>query len=711
LAKHTVGAVGQALTMLATAPGTGTAQGTIIGTLQYMAPEQVQGAAADARTDLFAFGAILYEMATGRRAFEAKTQASLIAKILETDVPAVSTLTPLAPPPLDHVVQGCLAKEPADRWQSAHEILLELRWIQQHGSVPTPELPLRGRRREWLAWVAAALGLMIAAMSLLYRVEPVAPSPTRTEILLPARLSLHDWADGPVISPDGRTVVFAGVTDGLRRLYVRALDASVVRPLPGTEGGMKPFWYPDGRTVGFSVFDQIRRVALDGGAVVTLGEFTGGFSRHATMNRDGVVLFDGWGDTVIRRTGGRGTGTAVTRLDTSRKEQGHGAPEFLPDGQHFLFVARGPTPGLYIGSLGSTDVGRVINVTVPSLSSGEDARPARYAAGYLLYVGQRTLMARPFDAHSMEPRGAEFPLTDGVVAGLFSVSETGTIAYRPAESDYQTLVWFDRGGSRVGTVGDAAEYRQVVLSPSGTRVATVRGDPDSTDLWIAESAKGVFSRVTQDPGSEGDPAWSPDEKYLAFSKLGVGVLRKDLLTGAEQAVAAAAGMTLDDWTADGKFLICRGDSVFAVPAFGPGPASRLPHVMDIDQTHVSADGRWVTYNSDESGQYEVYVASFPEFAGKQQVSVAGGLQPLWRRDGRELFFVTPRGEMMSVAVRTVPTLQIDTPKSLFTTNLVPTPGWSQYSVTPDGQRFLVMESSRQFFTVLQHWLPAKAGTQ
>ena len=273
LAKHTVGAAGQALSMLATAPGTGTAQGTIIGTVQYMAPEQVQGAPADARTDIFALGTILYEMATGRRAFEAKTQASLIAKILETDAPAVSTLVPLAPSTLDHVVQSCLAKAPADRWQAAHDILLELRWIQQYGSVPTPELPLRGRRREWLAWVAGALGLMIAAMSLLSRDQTVAPLPSRTEILLPPRLSLQDWTDGPVISPDGRTVVFAGVTEGIRRLHVRALSASVVRPLPGTEGGMGPFWSPDGRTVGFSVGDQNptrgagRRCGRDGGGV------------------------------------------------------------------------------------------------------------------------------------------------------------------------------------------------------------------------------------------------------------------------------------------------------------------------------------------------------------------------------------------------------------------------------------------------------------
>jgi eukaryotic-like serine/threonine-protein kinase len=229
---------------------------------------------------------------------------------------------------------------------------------------------------------------------------------------------------------------------------------------------------------------------------------------------------------------------------------------------------------------------------------------------------------------------------------------------------------------------------------------------------MAESAKGVFSRVTQDAGREADPAWSPDERFLAFKKMGSGVFRKDLLTGTETVVSADSNMSIDDWTADGKFLIAKdGSPVIAVPAFGQGSPIRLPQSTEIDETHVSNDGRWVAYNSDESGEWEVYVASFPEFAGKQQVSVAGGLQPNWRRDGRELFFVTPDGEMMSVAISTVPTLRIDTPKRLFTTNLVPTPGWSQYSVTPDGQRFLVMESTRQFFTVLQHWLPAKAGTQ
>jgi eukaryotic-like serine/threonine-protein kinase len=707
LAKHTSGAAGQALSMLATAPRTGTAQGTIIGTLQYMAPEQVQGGPADARTDIFALGSILHEMATGRRAFEATTQASLIAKILETDVPAVSTLAPVAPPVFDHVVQGCLAKEPADRWQTAHDVKMQLAWVLQQGSASSPAQPHRTRRREWLAWTAAGTAMIIAAISFLpRRPERATPTPSRTEILLPPRLYLHDWGDAPEISPDGQTVVFAGVIDGIRRLYVRALDASVVRPLPGTEEAMGPFWSPDGRTIGYSVGDQIRRVNINGGAVVTLGEYNEGFLRLATMNQQGEVLFDS-SQGVIRHLGGGGSAIAATRLDSSRKEQRHGAPAFLPDGRHFLYFAQGPRTGLFVASLGSTDA-----QLLPEISA-----PARYASGHLLYVRQRTLMARAWSPEAPQARGPEFPIADGVVGMLFSVSRNGTVTYRPVESELKSLVWFDRRGARLGTFGDPAEYRHVVLSPSGTRVAVVLGNPASADVWIAESAKGLFSRVTRDPANEADPTWSPDERYLAFTKLDVGVLgvlRKDLETGTEEAVAGATGMYLDDWTADGKFLICRRESssdtrAFAVPAFGPGAAMQLSQQPDIfDETHVSADGRFVAYNSDESGQWEVYLATFPEFAGKRQVSVAGGVQPQWRRDGRELFFMTPGGQVMSVTIRTSPTLEIDTPKSLFTTNLVPTHGWSQYSVTPDGQRFLVMESSRQFFTVLQHSFPARA---
>ena len=361
-----------------------TSRGSIVGTVQYMSPEQLQGKQADARSDHWAFGCIVYQMLSGRRPFEASTSASLVAKILETVPPALSAAAPSTPPALDHVVQLCLAKDPVERWQSAHDILLELRWIQQRASTPGAAVlaPTSGvRRREWLAWGSAVVALAIAATSLLLRRPEPTPTPvTRTELLLPARLSLN-WEDGPVISPDGRTVAFTGVTEGTRRLYLRPVNASVIRALPGTEGAMGPFWSPDGRAIGFSVDDQIRRVDVTGGAVVTLG---GGFLGTATWNGEGVVLFDGWfdgwGDRLIRRMGERGTATAVTRLDASRKERSHRSPQFLPDGQHFLYFANAPEPALYVGSLGSTNVTPVADI----------ASPGHYAAGHLLYTRQRT---------------------------------------------------------------------------------------------------------------------------------------------------------------------------------------------------------------------------------------------------------------------------------------------------------------------------------
>ncbi len=432
-----------------------TSQGSIVGTVQYMSPEQLQGKEADARSDHWAFGCILYEMVSSRRPFEATTPASLVAKILETSPPALSASAPLTPPALDHVVQVCLAKDPVERWQSAHDLLLELRWIRQDASRPGAAAlrPTGGvRRREWLAWGTAVATLAIAATAILPRRTEPTPAPvSRTELLLPSRLSLN-WVDGPVISPDGRTVAFTGIAEGTRRLYLRPVNASVIRALPGTEGAMDPFWSPDGRAIGFSVDDQIRRVDVTGGAVVTLGEYQGGFLRTATWNGEGVLLVDGWfggwGDRLIRRMDERGTATAVTRLDASRKERSHGSPQFLPDGQHFLYFANAPEPALYVGSLGSTTVTPVADI----------ASPGRYAAGHLLYTRQRTLIARPFDPVRLEFRGTEFPLADAVVSGRFSASQNGAIAYRPAESDFTTLVWFDRQGSRHGRLGEPAEY-------------------------------------------------------------------------------------------------------------------------------------------------------------------------------------------------------------------------------------------------------------
>jgi dipeptidyl aminopeptidase/acylaminoacyl peptidase len=322
-------------------------------------------------------------------------------------------------------------------------------------------------------------------------------------------------------------------------------------------------------------------------------------------------------------------------------------------------------------------------------------------------------MAQPFDPARRQTDGSAFPVADGLVEDHFSASQNGTIVYRTVESEVATLVWFDRDGARVGTLGEPAEYRQVALSPSGARVVVVRGATSDSDLWIADSKKGVFSRVTRTPGAEHDPTWSPDERYVAYSYIRRhastmqpdGIRRLELPTGADTEFATRTCQYVDDWTHDNRFVICRGTgALWAVPTERSADPIRLRDDYG-DQWHVSADGRLIAYQSDETGEMEVYVAPFPRMVPPRQVSVGGGVQPLWRQDGRELFYLTPNGTLMSVGIRTGPAFEADTPKPLFRTNLVPADGWAQYSVTPDGQRFLVKEPGRQFFTVLQNWLP------
>jgi len=711
LAKSSVGPAAESLSALATATGSVTAEGTIVGTLQYMAPEQVQGHQADARTDLFALGAVLYEMATGRKAFAGSTRASVLAKILETHPQTLSSTVPMAPIAFEHLVQVCLAKDPGERWQNARDVALQLRWIQHHQSTDASTATItdgRAKWREWIAWSVAIIAVATAGWLLVRPTSRVdrPGTATRTDILLPPRLYLHDWFDFPAVSPDGGAVVFAGSADGIRRLYVRPMNAAVFRPLPGTEGAFGPFWSPDNRIIGFFVGTSIRRVDVAAGGVVTIGDYDAKgmtMGRTGALNAEGTVLFGL--DGPIWRAGERGAAIAVTRVDPRHTDRHHFLPQFLPDGR-FLYSDAGTPRTLFVGSLQSTGGKRI--AVFPGAAS--------YAAGHLLYVRQRTLIAQPFDPVGLRIQGAPFPVADGVVEENFSASQNGTIVYRPVESEFASLVWFDRHGARLGTLGEQAEYRQLALSPSGTRVVVARGAPSDSDLWIADSERGVFSRLTHTPGSEHDPTWSPDERYIAYSFIRApdanatqqrdGVRRLDLVTAADKELAPSTCEYVDEWTNDNHFVICRGnEGLAAVPTSGPGAPIRLLRDSEGDQWHVSADGRWIAYNSAESGESEVYVAPFPQLRPARQVSAGGGMQPLWRRDGRELFYLTSDGTVMSVGIRTAPAFEAETPKPLFKTNLIPADGWQQYSVTPDGQRFLVKEPVRQFFTVLQNWLP------
>ena len=526
LAKNTIGAGGQTLSQLATAPGTATAQGAIIGTLQYMAPEQVQGQPADARTDIFALGALLHEMATGRRAFEATTQASLIAKILETEPSTVSSLAPLTPPALDHVVQNCLMKAPVDRWQTAHDVKIQLQWIQAQGSrvEAVAHASVSRRRMAWAPWVFAAASAALAATMFVMWPGPVgAPPPARFDLIVPPRFRLSEWDVG-AISPDGRRFVFTAQVDGpLRHLVLRDLNSTEMVVMPDTEDPWRPFWSPDSQSVAFIAGNtgQLRMVRVTGGPARTLAE-TGGMVGGTWA--PGVILFGPPDRSVVghiyRVADTGGPASALETLPWKPGERQFVSPRFLPDGRHFMVNVAGD-PALYLASIGAPGTRKIL----------DDASSAAYGAGHLFYSRGAGLFARPFDAERLEVSGAEVQVA--AQAARFSVSDDGTIVYRP-EIISSRLTWFDRNGRRTGTLGEPGPYHQVVLSPRGRRAAVVRLDAQQNgDLWDVDLASGMFSRLTSDPGDDNDPSWSPDERALAFTSTRLGVqtiFKKDLVS-------------------------------------------------------------------------------------------------------------------------------------------------------------------------------------
>jgi serine/threonine protein kinase/Tol biopolymer transport system component len=720
LAKHTVGAAGQAFSMLATAPGTGTAQGTFIGTLPYMAPEQVQGQPADARTDIFAFGALLYEMATGRRAFEATTQASLIAKILETEPAVVSSLAPLTPPALDHVVQGCLAKAPADRWQTAHDVKMHLQWIHALGSRTglAPSVAVPQRRKGWVPWTlvavacAALVGMALPRSS--SRLPPATPA--RFEVTLPDDLHIDSTSDRAEMSPDGQRLVFSAEVNGRQQLFIRDLASTGLLGLDDTEDGYFPFWSPDSKSLAFFARGKLKRTGVTGGRPRVLAE-AAGWLRSLTGGgtwTDGTILFAISDGSIVRVDD---TGGKVTRVDTVPWKAGENAfvwPRFLPDGRHFL-VSKVGDPALYVASLDAIGMQQV----------AEEGSRAIYAAGRLVFFRGASVFARPFDPERFAFTGPEKKLIDR--AAFFSASHTGTIVYRPDRITPSQITWFDRRGRRTATLSEPGPYLQVVLSPRGHRATLVRSDTlevaqaqADTDLWDVDVASGIASRLTSDPTIDTDPAWAPDEHQMAFGSRrtgAMGVFVKDVNSGAEKPLVAwKEPVFVDEWTPDGRFIIFHssaGRAVWAMPVGGDRKPRMLANTAyTMDEVHVSPDGRWVAYNGDESGRLEVYVAKFPEFTAKRQISSAGGVQPQWRGDGMELFYLGTDRTMMSVRVTAGAEFVGSPPSPLFPTRLAPNPGRPQYAVTRDGQRFLGLErveEERHTMTFLLNWLNANSA--
>jgi len=695
-----------------------TAQGTIVGTLQYMAPEQLEGKEADARTDIFAFGVVAYEMATGKRAFEGKTTASVMAKILETDPAPISSLQPMTPPALERVVKRCLEKEPDERCQSAKDLTDELKWIAEGGSQAGVAAPVvaRHRSRERMAWALAAAGMLLAATLAFAFVRPYLnqPKPIVVRFHISSPENVNWWTGafgrsattGPTaISPDGRLLALVGVSpDGRQQLWLRPLDGFAAQPLPGTDGVRAPFWSPDSRYLGFFDGTSLKKAAISGGSPQTLCAASAGGG--GSWNSDGVIIFSsGTGGPLWKISEDGGTPAPLTTLDQSRQELTHFAPWFLPDGRHFLYTAVRPAvPAAEVwvcaGSLDSKE-------TKCFLNSGS---PALYAPpGYLLYTRGGALMAQPFDAKHLLVTGDAVPIADS--AQFASASENGTLTYVAGLSGETALQWFDRSGKKLGTVGQPTVYSSPALSPDGARVAVgIQSAGSGTrSLWVFDLKRATASRLTFDPADELNPVWSRDGSQILFTSMQKG--RRDIYQKAASGLGDSEVVfeskdqqkSVDDWSPDGRYVAYDNtlapSSLWILPLFGdrkPFPFVQGPY--DVRGARFSPDGRYLAYVSNETGDYEIYVQTFPEHGGKWQVSTAGGRNPEWRRDGKELYFLS--GErLMAVDVNTTgPQFEAGTPKFLFEAPFRPAPGVylnAVYRPSADGQRFLAVTTTEQ----------------
>jgi Tol biopolymer transport system component len=726
-----------------------TSEGTILGTLHYMAPEQVEGRRADPRSDLFALGAVLYEMLTGRRPFDGASAASLIGAILRDDPPEIGD--PKMPAALEHVIRTCLAKDPDDRWQTAHDVKLQLQWIQKRPAAaaadrPTPESGARFGVLSMAAAIVLALatgaGLTYVALRSL-RGDPSPATAVRAIVPAPDGTSFHfvgDFAGGPVLAADGSAIVFAGVTaENRRRLYVRRLDSLDVRPLAATDGASWPFWSPDGRSVGFFADGWLKRVDIAGGPAFTITAATNG--RGATWSPDGTIVFEP--DTrsgLYAVASAGGAARPVTEVDRT-KHTTHRWPQFLPDGKKFLFLAAShATPGPEASSIfiGSTDGGGA------ELVLQGTAANALYASGRLLFVRDRTLIAQRFDSGRRRLEGDPVPVAEDIQVDLatwravFDASESGVLVYqRSGTVSGSTLSWYSRSGQTLTTIEERVQVYGLALSGASGVLAVAAGDP-SADVWLYPP-EGVKRRLTFGPAIVYSPVWSPDGKEVVFSSdlfkgaHGVNLYRKAAsgAGGGELLLESPFTKTPTHWSQDGRFIAfnqydprqeLRRD-VWILDVASRKPYPLLQSAAGESDAQFSADGRWVAFVSNASGRDEVHVIPFrdptseagaPE-GGRWQVSTSGGQSPRWRRDSREIYFISAEGNLMaaaldvaekSVSVKGVHLLFKASARPLTINQGMP------YDVAPDGERFVVNTLAPQLsqpIVVVANWTQGGAN--
>ena len=694
-----------------------TQAGMILGTAAYMAPEQARGKSVDKRSDIWAFGCVLFEMLTGRRAFDGEEVSDTLAAVLRAE-PDQNALPAATPASVRRLLRRCLEKNPKRRLADIRDARLEL---DESSAEPLAETPSAGGRSPWrerIAWSLAVVGLVAAiavATRLWQRETPSAPT-AQFAILPPDGTAFAPDADTVAVAPDGRSVVFAaGGSDAPWQLWLRSIDGLNVRPLAGTEGARLPFWSGDSKSIGFFADGKLKRVDAGGGPVRTLADLEGTFPLGAgTWNNEGIILFGpGFGRPIVRISASGGSSTPVTNLKEGDSEV-HNSPFFLPDGRHFLYSAS-TGPATHVVYFASLDGGEPVKL-VETNSSAQYAEP-----GYLLYLKDEALMAHPFDAQHGTLVGEPVSVAISTDLGgvVFSASTTRTLMYRPTATTSE-LVWVDRQGHRIGVAAPVAAYDSIELSPDGKRIAFDRYSSTNQDVWVHDIERQFSSRFTMQGPFNNVPVWAPDGGTIAFAtgrNGGVDIYeRKVGATGDDDAVLRVNAIPIlfpSDWSRDGKYLMYyRTDTktrldTWVLPLFGDRtPTKILGTPYNESQGQFAPDGKSFAFVSDESRQPQVYLHSFPSATRQGQVSTTGGTQPRWRPDGRELFYLAPDGKMMSVAIRGNDTLETDTPRPMFSTPLDSRALRQTYAVSPDGQRFLLQmpsASSSSTLTVVLNW--------